>query len=97
MSAGTLDELVPRGRVGLLAHIAGFGPGECAAIRRHAEREESRQEWLAAAETFQVAAMIEPGEPACWEGLARCLSKLGDEARARHAFRVADRMREVFR
>lgn len=91
-----LHDRVPRGKIGLLAHVAGFGADECAAIRRHAEREESRGDHAAAAETWRVAAMLEPGEASGWEGLARCLRRLGDTRGARGAEDVASTVKRRF-
>lgn len=83
--------------IGALGAHAGFGRDECDAIRRHAEREESRGDFVGAAETWQVAALLEPGELSSWLGLARCFRKLGDGNRAREAEQVAEAMRRVFR
>lgn len=82
------------GKIGLLASRVGVTAAECAAIRRHAEREESRGDHARAAETYRAAALLEPGERANWEGLARCFAALGDP-RAVDARRVADAVAKV--
>jgi hypothetical protein len=89
------QEALGLGKLGLLASRAGFSGGECAAIRRHAEREESRGELARAAESYHVASVLEPGEAANWDGLARCWRRLGDP-RGAHAQKVADAVRGRF-
>lgn len=84
-----LEDAGKLGKLGLLASRVGITSAEAAAVRRHAEREESSGDCARAAETYRAAALIEPGERANWEGLARCLAAIGDR-RAVDARRVAD-------
>lgn len=95
MSTPGLGETDRAAKIGPLAAAAGLGPAECAAIRRHAERQE-RGDANEALETYRVAILVEPGEAANWLGAARCLERLGMQAEARGARKVAERFKERF-
>lgn len=79
-----------RDGLSLFATATGIGTRECEAIRRHAEREESRRDYSAAEEAYRAAALLQPGDVSSWRGLARCARRLGDDTRATSCERIAD-------
>lgn len=83
MNAQQFASLYRGTKLSPLALHAGFGPDECRAVRRHAERELSAGNHHLAAESFRVAIVVEPGEISNWSGLAACLRATGAEDDAR--------------
>lgn len=82
MNRTHLVSVFKRSKISPLASHAGFGPEECRAVRRHAERELACGNHDAAADSFRMALVVEPGDASSWSGLAATVRALGqhDEA-----------------
>ncbi len=88
--------LTPRrvSRLGPVADAMGLGEEECAALRRHAMRLESRNDWPLALDAYRVATIAEPGRASNWRGLARAYRRIGEPLVAERVERCAQIIQE---
>jgi hypothetical protein len=74
----TLETEPSESRLSPAGRAMGLTTDDCAAIRRHAMRLESRGDWALALDAYRMASIVDPTQSANWFGLARCYRRVGD-------------------
>ncbi len=72
----------------------GLTTDDCATLRRHAMRLESRGDWALALDAYRMAAVVDPTQSAHWFGLARCYRRVGDAVAADRAEKCGEVIKE---